>query len=99
MSTLYKTSGLVVEIDDNPENPNQPKQPGRIIPGGSGQDNLPIVLTPHPVTNPQSAPFPTPPGSGNSPNGPSGNVILLSQFLGSGGGRKIPPGTIIIDDI
>lgn len=91
MSTLYKTSGLVVEIDDNPENPNQPRQPGIIIPGAGS--------IPHPVTGIQSAPFSTPPVSGNSPNGPGGNFILLSRLLGFGGGIKIPPGITIINDI
>lgn len=99
MSTLYKTSGLVVEIDDDPANPNQPWQPGRIIPRGSAQDELALILNPNPVTQFGTDTLPPSPTNGNSPYGPGGNFILLSSLLGRGGRTRIPPGATIINDL
>lgn len=103
MSTLYKTSGLVVEIDDDPANPNQPRQPSRVIPrsGGSPFDPFIDIPSPSPTgeTGVGSDTLPPSPRSGRSPYGPGGNFVLLSSLLGSGGGRKIPPGTTIVNDL
>lgn len=99
MSTLYKTSGLVVEIDDDPANPNQPRQPGKVIPGESAQEKLARILNPHPVTQVGSDTHPPSPTNSHSPYGPGGNFILLSSLLGSGGGRQIPPGATIVNDL
>lgn len=98
MSTLYKTSGLVVEIDDDPANPNQPRQPGKVIPGESAQEKLARILNLHPETKVATDSRPPSP-TGNSPRGPGGNFILLSSLLGSGGGRQIPPGATIVNDL
>lgn len=103
MSFLYKTSGLVVEIDDDPANPNQPRQPSRVVPrpGGSFFDPFIDIPSPSPTgeTSVGSDTPPPSPRSGRSPWGPGGNYVFLSSFVGSGGGRKIPPGTTIINDL
>ena len=103
MSTLYKTSGLVVEIDDDPANPNQPRQPSRVVPRSGGSSFDPITDTPSPSptgdTSMGSDTLPPSPKSGRSPYGPGGNFVLLSSLLGFGGSRRIPPGTTIIDDL
>lgn len=99
MSTLYKTSGLVVEIDDDPANPNRPWQPGKIIPRQSAQNQLVLVLNPNPITQFGTGTLPPSPTNGNSPYGPGGNLILLSSLSGSGGGRRIPPDAIIVNDL
>lgn len=98
MGILYKTAGLVVTTYDNPENPNQPPLPGRIIPRSSGSNSNPIIGVPSPVTQLQSSPFIPSPSSSSSPNGPNSNYILLSYLLLHGGGN-IPSGTTIINDV
>lgn len=89
---LYKTTGLTFIIDSNPEVPPQPQVPPRVTPGpGMGWilgDGGRAVGTDT-----------TPPAPGGSSPGGGDDYIYLSDIVGSGGGVKIPPGAIIIDDL
>lgn len=106
-SELYKTTGRTEYVSDDPENPNQPKQPVKIIPRPAGTSEAPIVATPRPVFGGPTqigsdiVPYPGGGGGGNlSPDGPNGNYMLLSDVLnGKYSGVHLPPGTVIIDNL
>lgn len=85
---LYKTTGLTFIIDPNPEVPPQPQVPPKVTPGPVEYvDRVPVGTDT------------TPPAPGGSPPGGGDDYINLSDLIGSGGGVKIPPGAIIIDDL
>jgi len=106
-SELYKTTGRTKLVNDDPENPNQPVRPVKIIPRPVGTGDDPIIAVPFPLFGEptqlgwDTAPFPGGGGGGNTPpSGPDGDYILLSNLVnGRYSGRSIPPGTVIIDDL
>lgn len=92
-SKLYKTTGLTFIIDPNPEVPPRPQVPPRIIPrprtGWILEDGGRKAVDTDT----------TPPAPGGSSPGGGDDYIYLSGLIGSGGGVKVPPGAIIIDDL
>lgn len=104
---LYKTTGRTKLVNDDPENPNQPKRPVKIIPSQTGTTDNPIVAFPYPVfsepTQIRSGPVPHPGGGGGDnpqPSGPDGDYVLLSRLRNGGySGISLQPGTVIIDDL
>lgn len=91
---LYKTTGLTFIIDSNPEVPPQPQVPPRVTPG-PGTEGIFEYWGGGTAVGTDT----TPPAPGGSPPGGGDDYIYLSDIVGSGGGVKIPPGAIIIDDL
>lgn len=90
---LYKTTGLTFIIDPNPEVTPPPQVPPRIIPG-LGMEWILKNEKKTDVGTDTASPAP----GGSSPGG-GDDYIYLSDLIGSGGGVKVPPGAIIIDDL
>lgn len=107
-SELYKTTGRTELVNDDPENPNQPVRPVKIIPRPVGTGDDPIIAVPDPIfggpiTKFGSSTYPSPGGGGGGntpPSGPDGDYILLSNLVnGRYSGISLPTGTVIIDDL
>jgi hypothetical protein len=100
-SKLYKITGRITTINDDPEVAGQPAPIPRGIPiGWPTKPRYPIPEPPGRVGSPRSAPGPNNPSpSGNNPNGPDTDLILLSDLLNNGGSRGGNGPVIIVDDL